>query len=128
MTIMILVFIVLDQSGTFEFKSQKIQKAGIIGVEESTMQWHPERFVPYVKEHTLKGARTLFRMLKGSSSTTTSSKKKKPSKTFDRVVLNDGTVLDGTIVEEEEQGLYFEVDGGMIFFRYDEIASYGTKN
>ncbi len=117
----ILVFIVLEKSGAFVVGSA-MTKNGVIKVEKTTWEWHPEKIEPYLKESYYQWVGRFFK-------TTVSPLKKAKhlEKPTHRLVLQNGTVILGSVVRKDANGVLFRSEGGEVFFNHTEILSIETE-
>ena len=113
----LLLFLVVEQSGTFSV-GKKMVMDGTIKVERTSWEWHPEKFVPYVNAVCMKWVGKFFKPMKHAGR-----KNRKELKPKYRLYLKNGSMIPGTVIREDAKGLLFRSQEGEIFFSRSEILS-----
>ena len=117
----LLILLVLEKSGAL-ITSTYTEREGIINVEKTRLEWHPEKLSPYFNTLPQK-TKKILRFLLGKKSSHKEKKKVKAKEWDQQLVLKNGAVLAGKVVEKNEKGILFQTAEGQIFFRSDEITS-----
>ena len=117
----ILVFLALDKSGAFRITTYTVTE-GTLKIDKTRFEWHPEKLTVYLKTFSKKWREPL---LKEESNSQKVKKTEKPIPS--RLILKNGVVLKGYVIQKSEQGVLFQSEGGEVFFNRNEIASLETK-
>ena len=125
-TFTLLLFWVLQTSKTFETVSYTERISGVVPVQKTRLEWHSERFIPFVKKYPEKILWSLKRGLDHLHQRGTSSQDQTtvtPKKGLVPIRLKNGTEIMGRIVEEKQGVVWVEIEGGRIAFKREEIVS-----
>jgi len=120
-SIVLLILLVLEKSGAL-ITSTYTEREGVINVEKTRLGWHPEKLSPYFNTISQK-TKKLLRLLLGKKNSHKEKKKEKVKELDQQLILKNGAVLTGKVIEKSEKGILFKTAEGQIFFRSDEIAS-----
>ncbi|MBI4436908.1 MAG: hypothetical protein HY590_05835 [Candidatus Omnitrophica bacterium] len=120
-SVVLLVLLVLERSEVLT-TSTYTEREGIIQVEKTRLEWHPEKLSPYLKKLPQK-AKKVLRLMLGIKSAPKEKKKAKVKGPAQQLILKNGAMLTGKVVEKNDKGILFQTEEGQIFFRSDEIAS-----
>ena len=121
----LLVSLVIGKSGVIRVVPYTAME-GPLKVEKTRIEWHFEK-LNFVKALTQR--RSKFSPAKAKSLFPQIKKKKKPTrKLTHRLVLTNGAILEGSVVQTNAKGVLFGIEDGEIFFRHDEITSLEEKN
>ena len=116
----------LQTSKTIETISYTERMGGIVPVQKSRFEWHPERFLPFIKKlpekaHlSFKGGIGRYKRQRAVSPDRSAVS---PAKNFAPIRLKNGPEILGRIVEEQDGLVWVEMEGGRIAFKKEEIVS-----
>ena len=125
-TFLVLICWMLQASKTLESVPYMERIGGVVPVQKTRLEWHSERFVPFVKKYPEKIHWSFKRGLdhlrqRGASSQDQSAIT--PAKNYGPIRLKNGTEIMGRIVEEKDGIVWVEIEGGKIAFKRQEIVA-----
>ena len=126
--IVVLLFLswTVQASKTLDTIPYTERAGGVVSVHKVRFEWHPERYVPFLKKLPEKIAPLFHQEWRPPVHRRRAVEAKLESVSGEAlrpIRLKNGTEIRGRIVEENDRMVWIEVEGGRLGFRREELAA-----